>query len=73
MIDTAIPDTIGEGLINFDKRRKEFEVLAQIKLLQVSFNFHLIASKGKQFCCRVLPTLTISQKIQLLTGGSIRF
>lgn len=33
MIDTAIPDTT-EGLINFDKRRKEFEVLAQIKLLQ---------------------------------------
>eukprot|EP00095_Tigriopus_kingsejongensis_P003509 maker-scaffold373_size192110-snap-gene-0.40 protein:Tk03509 transcript:maker-scaffold373_size192110-snap-gene-0.40-mRNA-1 annotation:"hypothetical protein DAPPUDRAFT_49847" len=33
MIDTAIPDTT-ESLINFDKRRKEFEVLAQIKLLQ---------------------------------------
>lgn len=38
MIDTAIPDTIGEGLINFDKRRKEFEVLAQIKLLQGAAN-----------------------------------
>ena len=35
MIDTAIPDTVTEdNLINFDKRRKEFEVLAQIKLLQ---------------------------------------
>lgn len=34
MIDTAIPDTVSDGLINFDKRRKEFEVLAQIKLLQ---------------------------------------
>jgi hypothetical protein len=32
MIDTAIPDVVGpEGLINFDKRRKEFEVLAQVK------------------------------------------
>jgi hypothetical protein len=30
MIDTAIPDTVAEGLINFDKRRKEFEVLAQV-------------------------------------------
>ncbi|CAH1117898.1 unnamed protein product [Phaedon cochleariae] len=38
MIDTAIPDTIAEGLINFDKRRKEFEVLAQIKLLQGAAN-----------------------------------
>lgn len=38
MIDTAIPDTIGDALINFDKRRKEFEVLAQIKLLQGAAN-----------------------------------
>ncbi|XP_026688842.1 ral guanine nucleotide dissociation stimulator-like 1, partial [Diaphorina citri] len=29
MIDTAIPDTLPDGLINFDKKRKEFEVLAQ--------------------------------------------
>ena len=31
MIDTAIPDIVSEGLINFDKRRKEFEVLAQVR------------------------------------------
>ncbi|XP_049821858.1 ral guanine nucleotide dissociation stimulator-like 1 isoform X3 [Aethina tumida] len=37
-IDTAIPDIISDGLINFDKRRKEFEVLAQIKLLQGAAN-----------------------------------
>jgi hypothetical protein len=30
MIDTAIPDLVADGLINFDKRRKEFEVLAQV-------------------------------------------
>ncbi|XP_013168232.1 PREDICTED: ral guanine nucleotide dissociation stimulator isoform X2 [Papilio xuthus] len=42
MIDTAIPDTVADGLINFDKRRKEFEVLAQIKLLQGAANaYHL--------------------------------
>ncbi|KAB7495696.1 Ral guanine nucleotide dissociation stimulator-like 1 [Armadillidium nasatum] len=38
MIDTAIPDTIDSGLINFDKKRKEFEVLAQIRLLQGAAN-----------------------------------
>lgn len=43
MIDTAIPDTVGDGLINFDKRRKEFEVLAQIKLLQGAANSYKIA------------------------------
>ncbi|XP_066147548.1 ral guanine nucleotide dissociation stimulator-like 1 isoform X2 [Euwallacea fornicatus] len=43
MIDTAIQDTIGDGLINFDKRRKEFEVLAQIKLLQGAANaYHFV-------------------------------
>ncbi|XP_054282718.1 ral guanine nucleotide dissociation stimulator-like 1 isoform X2 [Macrosteles quadrilineatus] len=42
MIDTAIPDTLYEGLINFDKRRKEFEVLAQIKLLQGAANAYNI-------------------------------
>ncbi|XP_023320057.1 ral guanine nucleotide dissociation stimulator isoform X2 [Eurytemora carolleeae] len=42
MIDTAIPDIVAEGLINFDKRRKEFEVLAQIKLLQGAANAYSI-------------------------------
>ncbi|XP_041988655.1 ral guanine nucleotide dissociation stimulator isoform X3 [Aricia agestis] len=44
MIDTAIPDTVGEGLINFDKKRKEFEVLAQIKLLQGAANAYHLAT-----------------------------
>lgn len=44
MIDTAIPDTIAEGLINFDKRRKEFEVLARIRLLQGAANAYNFSS-----------------------------
>lgn len=56
MIDTAIPDAIGDGLINFDKRRKEFEVLAQIKLLQVGFNYFFAVVKHFVVgCCQRLP------------------
>jgi len=35
-IDSAYPDFVHDGLINFDKRKKEFEILAQLKLLQGS-------------------------------------
>ncbi|KAM3598567.1 uncharacterized protein V6R79_019788 [Siganus canaliculatus] len=36
MLDTALPDTVEGGLINFEKRRREFEVLSQIRSLQTS-------------------------------------
>ena len=29
-IDSAIPDYVHDGLLNFEKRRKEFEILAQV-------------------------------------------
>ncbi|XP_036381981.1 ral guanine nucleotide dissociation stimulator-like isoform X2 [Megalops cyprinoides] len=38
MMDTAMKDYMDGGLINFEKRRKEFEVIAQIKLLQLACN-----------------------------------
>ncbi|XP_075434886.1 ral guanine nucleotide dissociation stimulator isoform X2 [Ascaphus truei] len=38
MLDTAMKDYMDGGLINFEKRRKEFEVIAQIKLLQSACN-----------------------------------
>ncbi|XP_062398326.1 ral guanine nucleotide dissociation stimulator-like isoform X2 [Sardina pilchardus] len=38
MMDTAMKDYVEGELINFDKRRKEFEVIAQIKLLQLACN-----------------------------------
>lgn len=34
MLDAALKDTLEGKLINFEKRRKEFEILMQIKLLQ---------------------------------------
>ncbi|RXN07921.1 ral guanine nucleotide dissociation stimulator-like isoform X2 [Labeo rohita] len=46
MMDTAMKDYLDGGLINFEKRRKEFEVIAQIKLLQLAcnnYNFQRVA------------------------------
>lgn len=44
MIHTAIPDMLpNTDFINFDKKRKEFEVLAQIKLLQGAANAYRLA------------------------------
>lgn len=47
MIDTAIKDQTDRGLINFDKKRKEFEYLAQIKLLQSAAQlYHIRPNQG---------------------------
>ncbi|XP_016895972.1 ral guanine nucleotide dissociation stimulator-like 1 [Cynoglossus semilaevis] len=42
MLDTALPDLAEGGLINFEKRRREFEVIAQIKLLQSACNSYCL-------------------------------
>ncbi|KAK7929563.1 hypothetical protein WMY93_005958 [Mugilogobius chulae] len=42
MLDTALNDTVEGGLVNFEKRRRECEILTQIKQLQAScshYNF----------------------------------
>ncbi|XP_029910279.1 ral guanine nucleotide dissociation stimulator-like 1 isoform X2 [Myripristis murdjan] len=36
MLDTALTDTVEGGLINFEKRRREFEILSHIRQLQAS-------------------------------------
>ncbi|XP_026069841.1 ral guanine nucleotide dissociation stimulator-like 1 [Carassius auratus] len=36
MLDTALPHTVEGGLINFEKRRREYEILRQIRQLQAS-------------------------------------
>ncbi|XP_076844849.1 ral guanine nucleotide dissociation stimulator-like 3b [Brachyhypopomus gauderio] len=42
MLDTALPDTVECGLINFEKRRREYEVLWQIRQLQQSCSQYLL-------------------------------
>ncbi|TSK87520.1 Choline transporter-like protein 2 [Bagarius yarrelli] len=36
MLDTALPDTVEHDYINFEKRRREYEILWQIRQLQAS-------------------------------------
>ncbi|XP_072538857.1 ral guanine nucleotide dissociation stimulator-like 1 [Salminus brasiliensis] len=40
MLDTALPDTVEGGLINIEKRRREFEILAQVRVLQASCSLY---------------------------------
>ncbi|XP_053334187.1 ral guanine nucleotide dissociation stimulator isoform X2 [Clarias gariepinus] len=47
MMDTAMKDYVDGGLINFEKRRKEFEVIAQIKLLQLACNNYNFRRNGR--------------------------
>ena len=42
MVDTALKDLTDDGLINFDKCRKEFELMTQIRMLQLSANSYNI-------------------------------
>ncbi|KAG5272058.1 hypothetical protein AALO_G00161210 [Alosa alosa] len=46
MMDTAMKDHLDGSLINFEKRRKEFEVIAQIKLLQLACNNYNFTRSG---------------------------
>ncbi|XP_010076784.1 PREDICTED: ral guanine nucleotide dissociation stimulator-like 1, partial [Pterocles gutturalis] len=47
MLDTALQDYIEGGLINFEKKRKEFEVIAKIKLLQSACNSYCMTPDQK--------------------------
>ncbi|NXH11992.1 RGL1 protein, partial [Bucco capensis] len=47
MLDTAHQDYIEGGLINFEKRRREFEVIAQIKWLQSACESYCMTPDAK--------------------------
>ncbi|XP_028282420.1 ral guanine nucleotide dissociation stimulator-like 2 isoform X2 [Parambassis ranga] len=66
MLDTAIKDRLDNGYINFDKRRREFEVLAQIRLLQSSCkNCVFTADEAFIQWYNSIPTLTEEESYKL--------
>ncbi|XP_054636709.1 ral guanine nucleotide dissociation stimulator-like 2 isoform X2 [Dunckerocampus dactyliophorus] len=64
MLDTAVKDRLDNDYINFDKRRREFEVLAQIRLLQSSCK-NCVFMKDEAFLrwYHSVPTLTEEQRL----------
>ncbi|XP_061531316.1 ral guanine nucleotide dissociation stimulator-like 2 isoform X3 [Phycodurus eques] len=66
MLDAAVKDRLENGYVNFDKRRREFEVLAQIRLLQSSCkNCALVPDETFLRWYRGVPTLTQEQSYSL--------
>ncbi|XP_061633295.1 ral guanine nucleotide dissociation stimulator-like 2 isoform X3 [Phyllopteryx taeniolatus] len=66
MLDAAVKDRLENGYVNFDKRRREFEVLAQIRLLQSSCkNCALVPDETFLRWYRSVPTLTQEQSYSL--------
>jgi len=57
MIDTAFQDLTDAGLINFEKRRKEFEILTQIRLLQCAASLYQI--QPEPFFLQYFTTLRV--------------
>lgn len=44
MLDTALSDTVEGGLVNFEKRRRECEILTQIQQLQASCSHYSLST-----------------------------
>ncbi|KRX24598.1 Ral guanine nucleotide dissociation stimulator-like 1 [Trichinella nelsoni] len=58
MIDTAFSDFTSEGLINVDKRRREYDVIGQVKLIQKNVKYYRIKMDPKFWVWfRALPDL----------------
>ncbi|CAK6958979.1 ral guanine nucleotide dissociation stimulator-like 2 isoform X1 [Scomber scombrus] len=66
MLDTAVKDKLDNGYINFDKRRREFEVLAQIRLLQSSCkNCVFTSDEAFEQWYHSVPSLTEEESYRL--------
>uniref|UniRef100_A0A0N5B0D4 Ral guanine nucleotide dissociation stimulator-like 1 n=1 Tax=Syphacia muris TaxID=451379 RepID=A0A0N5B0D4_9BILA len=66
MIDQASPDFTDDGLINFEKRRKEFDVIAKIRLFQSASRAYNIPM-DVAFCSwfQFLPALDENQWLEI--------
>lgn len=49
MVDTALKDVTKDGLINLEKRRKEFELMTQIQMLQSTAGLYRIVPEPDFF------------------------
>ena len=57
------PTKTDDGMINFAKKRKEFEIIAQIKLLQRAAQFyHIIPDLNFKDWLKCLPSFTAEIK-----------
>lgn len=66
MLDTAFPDMTEDGLINFDKRRKEFEIIAQIKLFQeAAKNYDIVPDEAFRHWFDNIKTFSESESYKL--------
>lgn len=66
MLDAAVKDRLESGYINFDKRRREFEVLAKIRLLQSSCrNSTFRSDESFLHWYHSVPTLTEEESYRL--------
>jgi ral guanine nucleotide dissociation stimulator-like 1 len=67
MVDTAFRDTTDDGLINFDKRRREFEILTQIKLFQSAASlYHITPDANFSAWLQNIPTYDDKERLALL-------
>ncbi|KAL8213583.1 UNVERIFIED_CONTAM: hypothetical protein K2H54_066918, partial [Gekko kuhli] len=66
MLDAATRNRLANGYINFEKHRKEFEILTQLRLLQAACrNYTLRPDRTFQGWLQRLPRLTEGQSYQL--------
>uniref|UniRef100_A0A8D0HDM4 Ras-GEF domain-containing protein n=1 Tax=Sphenodon punctatus TaxID=8508 RepID=A0A8D0HDM4_SPHPU len=66
MMDAATQNWLENGYINFEKRRKEFEILAQLRLLQGACRCYILhPDPFLQRWLQCLPRLTEAESHQL--------